>query len=318
MLIKNPLLGKIKVSSVESFTSKKGLKIRRLINPPFRKILKIATKRKIFLESYPKLEKGTPYIFASTHSFDEDIIAGLATIDRNAYVLIGTTDQIDYNPQMYAAWINGMVYVDRLDERSRKDSVEKMIKVLENGTSILIFPEGGWNNTENLLVQPLFAGPYILAKKTNIKVVPVATFNEHNSNEIHISFGEPLDIASLEKKEALSLLRDSMASLMFNMIEKYSTPIVREELSGDIHINFMRERVLEYLRVNWSHDVWDEELSVYRDKSIVMASDVRSSLSKVKVTKDNAHLLAPIFAESEKDEKYDFKKYIKRNWRNIK
>ena len=120
--MKNYGLQKVKISTVDNFTSEIGIKLRRTINKPLRKALKLATKRNIIVDYYPTLEKNKPYIFASTHSFDEDIIAGLSTIDRNAYVLIGTTDQIDYNPQMYAAYINGMIYVDRLNEKSRKDT----------------------------------------------------------------------------------------------------------------------------------------------------------------------------------------------------
>ena len=110
---------------------------------------------------------GSLYIFASTHFFDEDIIANLAVIDRNAWVLIGTTDQLEHNPQMYAAWLNGLVYVNRLDADSRKESVKKMLRILNAGSSVLIFPEGGWNNSENLLVNPLFSGPWLLAKSDN-------------------------------------------------------------------------------------------------------------------------------------------------------
>lgn len=313
--MKNYGLQKLKVSTVDNFTSETGIKLRRLINKPLRKILKLATKRKIIIDYYPTLEKNTPYIFASTHSFDEDIIAGLSTIDRNAYVLIGTTDQIDYNPQMYAAYINGMVYVDRLDEKSRKDSVDKMEKILKSGSSILIFPEGGWNNTENLLCQKLFAGPYILAQRTGVKVVPICTYNEAGKDEIYIKVGQPIDMCDKEKKESLIELRDCLSTMMYESIEQYSTPIKRAELSGDIHEKHMEERKNEYMRVKWSKDVWDEELTVYQDKSISSAQQIRESLKNVELTVNNAKVIAPALIKRLEDEKYDFKKYMKKNWR---
>lgn len=312
--MKNIIIGKVKTDNVENFTTSFGIKVRRFINPGLRKVLKLATKRKIVLENYPVLEKNTPYIFASTHSFDEDIIAALATIDRSAYVLMGTTDQIDYNPQMYAAWINGMIYVDRNNQQSRKDSVEKMVRVLNSGSSVLIFPEGGWNNTENLLVQPLFAGPYTLAQRTGAKVVPIATFNEHGSNEIHMSFGEPIDFNGQSKKEALGTLRDALATMMFTHMEKYSTPIKREDLTGDIRLKFMQERVDEYMRVKWTRDVWDEELAFYKDREIVFSEDVWDSLKDVELTKHNAWIMQPILERIKENEKYNFKKYIKKSW----
>lgn len=312
--MRNIGLGKIKRANIYNFTTKTGLKLRRVINKPLRAIFKLATKRKIIIESYPILEKGTPYIFASTHSFDEDIIAGLAAIDRSAYVLIGTTDQVDHNPQMYAAWLNGMIYVDRNNKKNRKDSVEKMKWVLDHGSSILIFPEGGWNNTENMLVQPLFAGPYTLSQLTGAKVVPISSFSEIGSDKIYINVGEPLDFANKTRKEALIQLRDSLGTMVYSSIEKHSTPIKRKELGEDYHIEYMEARRSEYMRVKWTKDVWDEELAFYKDKSIVTPQEVRASLEKVEITKENIFILNPILEKLKEDKIYDFKSYMKVNW----
>ena len=41
-------------------------------------------------------------------------------------------DQIEHNPQMYAAWANGMIYVDRTDKQNRHDAVSKMEKVINH------------------------------------------------------------------------------------------------------------------------------------------------------------------------------------------
>lgn len=310
--MKNIGLEKYKNANVENFTSDFGIIIRRKMQKMFKLVLQSATKRKIILENYPTLEKNKPYIFASTHSFDEDIISALATLDRNAYVLIGTTDQLEHNPTMYAAWANGMIYVDRLNDESRKSSVKKMMRIINSGTSILIFPEGGWNNTENLLVQKLFAGPYILSKMTNTEVVPISTFNECNSNEIHIRYGDPINLSNFEKKEALKILRDAMATMMYNQIEKYSTPIIRNNLDSNARLEFMKQRRDEYLRVKWTRDVWDEELTVYKD--VLSSEDVRKTLDNVKITKENAYIFAPILCKRLEDKKYDFKAYMHENW----
>ncbi|MCI8545366.1 MAG: 1-acyl-sn-glycerol-3-phosphate acyltransferase [Bacilli bacterium] len=310
--MKNLGLGYVKTSTVENFTTESGIKIRRYMSPIVRKALKLATKRTVYLESYPNLESNTPYIFASTHSFDEDIIAALSIIDRNAYVLLGTTDQIDHNPQMYAAWLNGMIYVDRLDADSRKEATKKMERILNSGTSVLLFPEGGWNNTENLLCQPLFAGPYILAQKTKAKVVPIASFNEPNSNDIFIKVGEPMDFTGKEKKEALRELRDSLATMMFEHIEHHSTPIVRSQLGEDQHLDFMEVRRKEYMRVKWTRDVWDEELAFYHDKDQPLPIKIRESFDKVVITRHNAYIMAPIIERRLEDEKYNFKIYMKK------
>ena len=312
--MKNKGLKNVKISNVDNFTTDTGMKLRRVIGKPLRKVLKMAAGKKVVIDRYPKLEKDEQYIFASTHYFNEDIIAGMAAIDRSAYALIGTTDQVDNNPLMYAAWLYGLIYVDRNDPESRKQSVLKMEKVLNNGSSVIMFPEGGWNNTENLLCQRLFAGPYVLSQLTGKKVVALSTFSDPESDTIHIMASDPIDMTNMSKEEALELLRDTMATMMYEEIEKYSTPYERSKYYEDIHMQHMESRRKEYLKEKWTRDVWDEELTVYKPKHITTAEEVRASLDNVHIDEKNAYIFAPILARREEDKKYDFKKYMKKNW----
>ena len=312
--MKNIGLIKYKKANIDNFTSMAGLKIRRIINKPVRGILKIATNGKIIVEKYPDLEKNTPYIFAATHSFVEEVCALLATIDRSAYSLIGTTEQLEHNPKIYANWVTGMIYVDRKNEKSRKESLPKMEKVINNGSSILIFPEGGWNNSENLLVQNLFSGVYLLARNTGAKVVPISTFNEFGSKEIYIRASEPLDLGCLEKKEALMFLRDCLATMRYEQIEQHSTPIKRSELGSDPRKDYMEQRKKEYLKTKWTKDVWEEELTVYIDKNHPSQEAIRESLGQVNITMKNAGIMGPILVKRKEDIKYDFKRYMHENW----
>lgn len=313
--MKNIGLMRCTVSDAAGFTTETGIRLRRAVNPLLRRVLHLAVKRRIVVEQYPALEPGEPYIFASTHFFDEDIIANLAVIDRNAWVLIGTTDQLEHNPQMYAAWLNGLVYVNRLEADSRKESVKKMLRILNAGSSVLIFPEGGWNNSENLLVNPLFSGPWLLAKSTTVPCIPVAVFCEHNSDVIYMRYGEPMDIGCLEKDEALDLLRDQMASMMYEMIIAHASPLSREQLTGDCHLRHMEERRQEYLRVNWTRDTWDEELTVRKPSGVTAEKDVYAFAGHAALTPENARVILPAMELCDMYQRYDFKAYMHKNWR---
>ena len=88
----------------------------------------------------------------------------------------------------------------------------------------------------------------------------------------------------------------------------------REDLTGDIRLKFMQERVDEYMRVKWTRDVWDEELAFYKDREIVFSEDVWDSLKDVELTKHNAWIMQPILERIKENDKYNFKKYIKQNW----
>lgn len=327
----NPGLTKLLTANEKNFTSNAGIKIRQHIYKPLQGPLKLATDGKITLESiqisdedstinvekslaFLKLKPNTPYIFVSTHSFCEDINAALSIMDRNAYLLLGSTDQLINNPQAYGVWANGVVYVDRKDKESRQNSLLKMQRLIEAGTSVLIFIEGAYNNTENKLVEEFFNGPLVLAKRTGAKIVPLASSRENGSKNIYITADGPIDFSSLSLKEQKAELRDTLASMMFEIWKHHATRLKRAEMTGDIRLKFMEERRSEYLKNPWTKDVWDEELDYFRDKSITRPEDVRASLDKVKVTKDNAFILAPILARREEDRRYDFKDFMHKTW----
>ncbi len=301
-------------AGVDNFTTDKGIERRRKIAKPLKKILKIATPEKIIIDKYPELNKDEPYIFVSTHGFSNDIIACLASIDRSAYLLMGSTDQIEHNKLMYAAWLNGFIYVNRIDKKSRNEAIPKMERILKNGSSVLIFPEGGHNNTENNLVNRLFASPYILSTRTNCKVVPIAPFYAFGSDKIYMNFGEPIDLSKFDdKKEALLFLRDTFATMVYDNIEKHSTPFVREP-NKDIHLEFMEQRRQEYLKNPWTRDVWEEELTRYLDEAERESASVMESVDNIKVDKNNASIMGPILVKRQRQKQYDFKEYMHRNW----
>lgn len=314
-MIKNIGLQHLKKATIENFASDFGIRIRRLVNPLLRRVLKVCAKRKIIVEEYPTLSPNKPYIFASTHSFDEDVISNLVAIDRNAWILFGTTNQLEYNRQVYAAWLNGLIYIDRCNTESRRSSVEKMERILRSGSSILMFPEGGYNNSENLLVQKLFAGAYTVARDTDTPVIPVAVFNEYNTDTVYIYAEKPLNLGKLEKGAALQTLRDEMGTLTYRAIEEHTAPLKRGELKGDLHMQYMEERRKVYYDVSWLKDVWDEELTVYKDKIIPAPEDMRKFIDTVEIKPANAHILAPILVEREIDKKYDFKAYMHKTFK---
>ncbi len=301
-------------ADVENFTSDKGIERRKKIAKALKKVLKIATPEDIIIDRYPNLEQDVPYIFASTHGFSNDIIACLASIDRSAYLLMGSTNQIEYNKLMYVAWLNGFIYVDRTDDKSRKDSILKMERILNSGSSVLIFPEGGHNNTENNLCNKLFSGPYILSVKTGCKVVPVAPFYEFGSDKIYMNFGDPIDLSKYkDKKEALRDLRDILATMVYENMEKHSTPFERP-IKEDIHMQFMEQRRQEYLKNPWTRDVWDEELTRYLDRDEREFVSVMESMDNINVDENNASIMGPLLVKRREQKKYDFNNYMHENW----
>ncbi len=307
-------LSRYKTATVENFTTDIGIKLRRnLLNKAWRKILKLCTKRKIVVEQFPMLNKKEVYVFCCNHSFDEDAISSLASTDRNVYMVQGSTHQMEHNPIFLAMWLNGMIYLDRMDKESRKSGIDKMRRILKSGTSVILFPEGGYNNTENQLIQPLFASPYVLSKELGVKVVPLITFNDIGTDKIFVRVGEPLNLGEYEKQEALALLRDEMSTLVWNIMEEHVPIVKREDLSNDPRTDWLEVRKQVYDCQKWYWDVWEEEVTYYPGHGVTTPEKSREYLEHVKVNVHNAVIFADALVRREDDKKYDLISYLQKN-----
>ncbi len=310
----NTGLNKFEKMVIDNFTSASGIWIRKKVNRVWRKILSLGTHRKVHIEQYPSLNKDEVYLFVANHSFDEDAISILQSIDRNAYMLQGTTHQMEHNPIFYAMWANGMIYVNRLDNRSRKESIDKMKRILMEGSSVVLFPEGGYNNTENQLITPLFSSPYILNMELGVKVVPIISFNDIGSDEIFIRAGEPMDFSGYDKYEALALLRDVMATLCYEIMEAHTTPVKRKKLGKEPRMGYLEVRKNIYACQKWYADVWDEELTYYPGHNVTTPKQSREYIDNLQINRRNAYILADTLVRREEDLKYDLAKYIRENF----
>ena len=317
--ILNKLLGKLNNKNIDNFTSNFGLMMRRkfhsIISFLFRQVIRFYYKKKIIVDNKPKLEKKKSYIYALNHSFYLDGSSVIATADKNCYSLFGATEQLYYDICTFFIWFSGLIYVDRTNKQSRKDSLPKMSRVLKAGNSILIFPEGRWNDSENLLCQKLFPGVYNLSVENEVEVIPVSVFKETESEYIYVNFNNPIKLYEYEKDKALELLRDNLATMYYNQIEKYSTPYKREEVKGDIHYDYMNDRMYEYSKAKWRSDYcWDEELFRFKGKDDDL-EDVWQNINKVKITSKNIHIFKDILKELHIRKKYNFTDYMNKNYR---
>ena len=311
----NPILMKAKNYDADRFTSDFGIKFRRFIHPFIHFLIKIAADRPIDVISYPSLPKNENYIFAAGHSFPGEIASNLAVIDRKVWPLIGTTDQVDHNPQMLIAWANGMIYVNKFSTESRRESMKKMKRILLAGSSVLLFPEGVLNNSENLLCMPVYPGFYHLSVETGKKVIPIVSHAEHGAERIFVAAGDPMSFDGMDKIEAMNNLRDTLATLRFELMERLPQ-MKRSSLSGDIHFQHLQKRRDTYLETKWIEPNWDEEIMVYHRKGITDPEDVRASLDKIQITKCNAGILAPVLLRREQDIQYDIRRYMKEHWKD--
>ncbi|WP_246251743.1 lysophospholipid acyltransferase family protein [Parasulfitobacter algicola] len=116
------------------------------------------------------------------------------------------------------------VLIDRRPEDRDHDPMELIINAVDEGSSLIIFPEGKRNNTEEFLL-PFKAGIYNLAQaRPDVDLVPVWIENLNSvmpKGEVipiplvcTVTFGEPLDVDKDEDKDAfLARASDALVKL---------------------------------------------------------------------------------------------------------
>ena len=333
--MKNILISNLNEKNVEHCTTDFGLWLRRAIDKPFKKLCNIFTnaniikenqgegmtdeeyfsslnldyiplenyeiskdKNNIIVERYPKLESNEPYIFVCNHTCPEDIETVLNILDRNAYLILGSIESLQYNPEMYLSFLNGMIPFDIMDNKQRKEVFQKMLRVLKTN-SILIFPEGSHNYSPNNLINPLFDGPVNLALQTKRKIVIVTMIKDQENNVSYVDVSNPIDIEKIkvdltglnsndynkiEKyyiKGLSSNLRDRMATAVYHIISRHFETITRNE-HFDIEEKIRMEKIKDaFSKLKWNRDVFDAEYLVKKTKDDLEYEDVLCSISNL-------------------------------------
>jgi 1-acyl-sn-glycerol-3-phosphate acyltransferase len=158
--------------------------------------------------------------FVSNHSGMYDIVLLLAYTGRP----FGFIAKKEYS---YVPFLNiwipilGGLFIDRKNSRKALRTINRGIKNIQNGSTMLIFPEGTRSQGRGLL--PFRAGAFRLALKSGMPVVPVAISGSYESYEknrlfnpspVTISFGKPIYIEEArEGAERQSLVSDTYRAI---------------------------------------------------------------------------------------------------------
>lgn len=227
---------------------KYGVKIRAMcIHNAFHKILfltikllRILRKQELIILADKRKKTDKPVIYAVTHIGGFDAEVGFETVNSPAWIFVGDPRELYYNFDGLMLFLNGVICIETNDKEDRAIGKNKAIELLKRGGNLLIYPEGAWNISENLLVEPLFAGATDMAVITGADIIPVAL--EVYGNTYYANVGENVpstEFEGLSREEATILLRDIMATLKWEILESQEI-CSRNELPdnyGEIFLN---------------------------------------------------------------------------------
>lgn len=191
------------------------------------------------------------------------------------------------------AWIAGMVIIDRTDKESRVSSIDKLVRVLELGSSVIMYPEGTWNKSPNELVSGLFPGIYDVAQKSEALVVPIATYR--NGKNAYGITEEAFDICQYDREQGIQILRDKMATMQYELMENYGTCSRGEFPYGKKADKYWNDFIDGLMAEVEFYDYELEHNTKYRPKDITSPKDAFAFMEDLVPNKNNLFLFKKLF-----------------------
>lgn len=232
--------------------SKTTMLFKDLIRPMLSFIASFRVPYKVIIEQPCRLLPDQPVIYAVNHfCFADTPIMGRITPMRS-YILLGK-QRLGFSDWLYFI-LNGVIFVDRKDKEDMAASKLTMSAYLNTGRSIVIFPEGTWNLTENQLILPMKWGIIDIAQETGAQIIPTLLEYDREQKKCFVRFGTPMIFSPEDiKAEAIVALRDTMATMRWKFWERKGT-FRRADL--DVYAERKKQfySVDEYPPIDWEYE----------------------------------------------------------------
>lgn len=262
------------------------------------------------VKAFVKGEKKKPVIYAITHIDKYDFQLVSEALKEHQYPFAGDPETMYRSFDGAVLGLNGVIYCDTESKIDRKIAKNTSIDLLKSGKNLLIYPEGVWNVTSNLLMLPLFPGIIEMAKETGCDIVPVAI--ERYDKDYIINIGKEFSVdtklaAGLNMDEIKMDLRDEMATLKWDIMQSlpksesaeetyYNTKRSELGIFKEEEKKFQDERLNEWTNPETKQPYYNAPIiksRTYKEKDkntgyrVDLPEDAFKYLGKVKLNKNN-------------------------------
>ncbi len=173
---------------------------------------------KLKVTGLENLDTSQPYVFVANHQSYLDIPFLFNAIPINLYFI--AKKEIKWIP--FIGWYmmaTGMIFIDRSNRIKSIASLNKSAKLVHDGKSVLLFPEG--TRSRDGYLADFKKGPFKLAEKAQVPVVPVGIMEDGHSFELNkmkstkvvVNVGSPSEKNGLEHPVWINQVHDEVAKL---------------------------------------------------------------------------------------------------------
>lgn len=167
---------------------------------------------KIHVEGLENVPKDEPVLFVSNHQGNFDILLLLTCIDKPKGFI--AKKELENIPTI-SEWMKfiGCVFMDRSNLRKSAEAIIQGVKLLKQGQSLVIFPEG--TRSKGGPMKEFKAGSFKLATKSKVPIVPITINGSYKVMEdkkffiqkadVYVYIHPPIDTKSLSKEEEANL-----------------------------------------------------------------------------------------------------------------
>lgn len=278
----------------------KGIKLRNKIHKLALGIVKTnnhlegITCRVLHDERIPPTD--SPVIYACTHIGRYDVEVFLDAIKNPVYLFFGDPNGIYKSVLGFLVWLNGVLYLDTAYKEDRMIAKEMGIRLLNQGGSLAIFPEGAWNVTENEVVMKLFGGTVEMAIRSEVDIIPVAI--DQRGKSFCVNIGKNIKCRELSMNRSIELtneLRDVLCTLKWEIWEQYGIS-ARKEIPEGYSQTFIDQIMAES---NTGYTLEDIIATRYRDKRNISPEEAFSFKDKLIPNRNNLFLLKALYRKSD-------------------
>lgn len=188
---------------------KENKKLYKFLKAVIKPILKILYRPNVL--GNENIPKEGALIFAGNHKHAFDPVVVMTNTDRIVHYMAKESVFKGLHGKLLEAI--GIIKVYRT--RSNPAAVIEAEKILKQGGTVGIFPEGTRNRTQEELLK-FRHGTVAIAKKANSPIIPFAIRGEYKifRKGLTIEFGKPVDVSQMETEEANDYIRNQVLQLL--------------------------------------------------------------------------------------------------------